>query len=241
MAARLEGKRVVVTGGSEGIGRAIVERLCALGARVVTCARDEKKLARTVQELQSQGADIAGVPADVSREEDVTRLFKIADAALGRLDVFVGNAAVGAPAREELQASEAGEVLDINLKGQVLCTRLALQRLGEGGRIVFIGSMSADGRDVGESVYAGSKAGLQGFAEALRKEVHDQGVHVSLIEPGAVNTAMQEMSEEEKAEKVAKHEMMTPEDIADCVEFVLTRPARSDVVSLQVRPHHQAI
>jgi NADP-dependent 3-hydroxy acid dehydrogenase YdfG len=110
------------------------------------------------------------------------------------------------------------------------------------GHIVNIGSMSADVREKDSSVYVATKSGIQGFSEALRKEVNPLGIKVTLIEPGAVGTDMQsEYSPKEQRKQIEKMEMLRAEDIAACVLYTITQPKRCDVVSLQIRPHLQSI
>ncbi|MBB3692162.1 SDR family oxidoreductase [Sphingomonas sp. BK580] len=120
-------------------------------------------------------------------------------------------------------------------------TRAALARLGRGGQVVIVGSISAAIHAPGESVYSATKAGLSAFAETLRKEVEERGLRVSLIEPGTVGTDMQESTAEEQRAKVARHEMLLAEDIAETIGFVLSRPPRVDVVTLRVEPRVQEL
>lgn len=108
------------------------------------------------------------------------------------------------------------------------------------GHIVFIGSKSADVRAEGESTYAASKGGIQAFAEALRKEVNKAGIRISLIQPGSVGTDMQK-DKESHAEQARDLKMLKAEDIASCVQYCLIQPLRCDIVSMDVRPHLQAI
>jgi NADP-dependent 3-hydroxy acid dehydrogenase YdfG len=109
------------------------------------------------------------------------------------------------------------------------------------GHIVNIGSMSADTREKDSSVYVATKAGIQGFSEALRKEVNPMGIKVTLIEPGKVGTDMQPESPSEQRKLEGKMEMLKAEDIAACVVYTLTQPKRCDVVMVQIRPHLQSI
>jgi NADP-dependent 3-hydroxy acid dehydrogenase YdfG len=109
------------------------------------------------------------------------------------------------------------------------------------GHIIHVGSMSADVREKNSSVYVATKSAVQGFTEALRKEVNEMGIKVSLIEPGSVGTDMQEETPQEQRQKQARGEMLTAEDIARCVEYCLVQPARCDVVVVQIRPHKQPI
>ena len=101
--------------------------------------------------------------------------------------------------------------------------------------------MSADLREEGGEVYVATKAAIQAFSESLRKNANKQNIRVTLIEPGAVATPIQEKTKEEEREKLEKMEMILPEDIARCILYCLTQPQRVDVVSVQVRPVKQII
>jgi NADP-dependent 3-hydroxy acid dehydrogenase YdfG len=109
------------------------------------------------------------------------------------------------------------------------------------GHIVNIGSMSAETHEETGTVYVATKSAIQGFSIALRKEINEMGIKVSLIEPGAVSSDMQPAPKEEQREQIKKMEMLDPEDIAMSVLFCLSQPKRCDVVSMQVRPHLQVI
>jgi NADP-dependent 3-hydroxy acid dehydrogenase YdfG len=104
-----------------------------------------------------------------------------------------------------------------------------------------IGSMSADVREEGSSVYVATKAGIQGFSESLRKELNPKNIKVTLIEPGAVDTDMQPGSQSEKQEQMDSLEMMPAEDIAMAVAFCLAQHERCDIVGMQIKPHLQII
>ena len=101
--------------------------------------------------------------------------------------------------------------------------------------------MSADVREDSGSVYVATKAGVQAFSESLRQELNPQGIKITLIEPGAVDTDMQEDSTEEKRKKIQNFEMLTSEDIALSILYCLSQPERCDVVELKIRPHRQFI
>jgi NADP-dependent 3-hydroxy acid dehydrogenase YdfG len=120
--------------------------------------------------------------------------------------------------------------------GRAIARRLA----GEGAR-VLIGSMSADLRAPKSSTYVATKGAIQAFAESLRKRVNDDGIKVTLVEPGKVATDMVDDSPREKREKEAHLEMLRPDDIAAFVHLCLIQPARLDVVGVQLRPHRQII
>jgi NADP-dependent 3-hydroxy acid dehydrogenase YdfG len=135
------------------------------------------------------------------------------------------------------------DIVDVNLNGYLSCALEALKRMSAqgGGQIILIGSMSAEVCDKNSAAYVASKAGIRGFAKSLRKEANPHGVRVSLIEPGKVGTDMQEQSPDEQEEEEEMLKMLTAEDIARCVFFVIGQPDRCDVVMLQVRPRLQEI
>lgn len=237
----LNGKRILLTGGTTGIGRAMLIAFARSGAKVLTLGRDEATLHQALEVAGKQGGELHGLTADLGKREDIVRIFEAVDDRLGGLDILVSNAALGADPIEEMADDDWRYVIDVNLVGALACARGALKRLGDGGHIVIIGSISADIHAPGESVYSATKAGLQAFAETLRKEVEDRGIRVSLVEPGSVGTDMQQSEADEQREKIARAEMLQAEDIAETVAFILTRPPRVDIVSLRVEPRIQEL
>jgi len=196
----------------------------------------------SINQINPQEAPI-GFVADLAKEEDIQKVFNEVDTQLPQLDVFVCNAALAYQSISEGNYSEWQYIVNTNLLAYMACAHEAIQRMQKNGagHIVNIGSMSADVREQGSSVYVGTKAGIQGFTEALRKEVNESGIKVTLIEPGAVGTDMQPSSSEEQREKIEAQEMLKAEDIAMSVLYALSQPKRSDVVVIQIRPHMQII
>jgi 3-hydroxy acid dehydrogenase / malonic semialdehyde reductase len=239
--ATLNGKRCLVTGGSSGIGKAIVAMLHAAGAHVLTCARGEERLADALAEIAGNSERLYAVQADVSNAGGLDRLFAAVDSHLQGLDILITNAALPGEGVADMEEAAIGSVLATNLFGQVACVHRAMPRMGQGARIVLVGSMSADVREEEGNVYVASKSGLQGFAGALRKAANKKGIHVHLIEPGAVATPLHGLDDKELAARRDRGEMLTALEIAECVAFILTRSAACDIVSLQVRPHKQYI
>jgi NAD(P)-dependent dehydrogenase (short-subunit alcohol dehydrogenase family) len=187
----LQERVVLVTGGSTGIGRAVVHRLAASGARVVACARDRGRLSEALA-----GVDRAtGVPADVSSAPDRTALVERVVAEHGRLDAVVLNAAVGYAGLVEETPQEAVEaMIATNLTGVVDLARLALPHLlaaaAERGRadILVTTSSAALAQVPPLTIYSATKAGAHGFVKGLRREVSARGVRVHSITPGPVST-----------------------------------------------------
>lgn len=236
------GKAVVITGGTTGIGKSVAKLLAQKGAKVLIFGRHEKELNEALRELQQFG-EVHGLTADQSREEDINRVFHAADGKLGGVDILINNAAVEGGQVTELTLQEMEYTLKANLLGYMICCRMALQRMRRkhDGHIVNVGSMSADLREPTNGVYVATKAGIQGFTESLRKDINKEGIRVTLIEPGAVDTPLQTKPEAEKRQMIENLEMLEPNDIAEAVLYCLTQPKRCDVVSMQVRPLKQLI
>jgi NADP-dependent 3-hydroxy acid dehydrogenase YdfG len=237
-------KSILITGGTTGIGRAIAILLAAQGARVMIFGRHEQELNEAMNDIRQAGGEVLGLTADVSDPQDVQRVFQEFDGQMDKLDILINNAALGYGSVMEGGYPEWEYILKSNLLGYMAMSHEAIQRMKANGwgHIVNIGSMSADVREKDSSVYVATKSGIQGFTEALRKEVNSQGIKVTLIEPGAVGSDMQsQYSPEQQRERIEKMKMLRAEDIAACVLYTITQPKRCDVVSLQIRPHLQEI
>ncbi|WP_298741423.1 SDR family oxidoreductase [uncultured Chitinophaga sp.] len=242
----VNGKTVLITGGTTGIGRATALLLAARGARVLIFGRHEQELEDTLQSCRQENgqAEIHGLTADSARKEDLEKVFAAVDSRLGGLDILINNAALAYQSIMDGKYEDWQYIVNTNLLGYMACAHEAVQRMkaAGGGHIVNIGSMSADVREKNSSVYVATKAAIQGFSEALRKEVNELGIKVTLIEPGAVGTDMQAATPpDQQREKAEKMEMLTAEDIAACVLYTISQPARCDVVNVQIRPHLQVI
>ncbi|MGV3558393.1 SDR family oxidoreductase [Larkinella arboricola] len=239
----LTGKRIIISGGTTGIGRAIAILLGSYGAHIFTFGRNQEPLDETLTAIREAGGQADGIIADSSKPEDIQRVFQQAEEKLGGLDILINSAALAAGSISEMEDADWRYVIETNLAGYLATTKEALSRMQpqKRGHIVLIGSMSADVREEGSSVYVATKAAIQGFAESLRKEVNKDGIKVSLVEPGAVGSDMQPTTTEEERENEKTGEMLRAEDIAVCVHYILTQPQRCDVVSIQIRPHLQLI
>jgi NADP-dependent 3-hydroxy acid dehydrogenase YdfG len=239
----VEGKNVLITGGTTGIGLATALLLASQGANVLIFGRHQQELDDARQHFKEQGLEkkVTGLVADVAKPADIARIFKETDERFDALDILVNNAGLAFDGIQKGKYKDWQYIVQTNLLGYIACAHEAIDRMRKkvSGHIVNIGSMSADVREKGSSLYVATKAGVQGFSEALRKEVNPLGVKVSLIEPGSVGTDMQPA--EGQALKEENLKMLKAEDIAACVLYVLSQPRRCDVVSVQIRPHLQAI
>lgn len=236
------GKSVIVTGGTTGIGRAIAILLVSQGARVLVFGREEDALNDALADIRAAadgGGEVFGLTADQSRHEDILRVFQEADRHLGGVDMLINNAAVAGGSILELDYAEFEYMVRTNVVGYMACTKEAIQRMKARGwgHVLCVGSMSADLKEAGSDVYVATKTAIAGFCESLRKQVNEQGIKVTLIEPGKVGSDMNPSNMEE----VEQGKALTAEDIAECVYFVVTQPRRNDIVTVEIRPHLQAI
>ena len=238
-------KNIVVTGGTAGIGRAIAVLLAQLGANVLIAGRTEEHLANALKEAADQQypGRFEGIVADLSTRQGVTKLFAEIDQRFTQLDVFINNAALAAEGIDEGSFDEYEDVVKSNLLNYIACSHEAFARMKEfnAGHIINVGSMSADIKKAGSSVYTATKSGIQGFTESLRKEVNEAGIKVTLIEPGLVGTDMPENSAEEQQKQQEELKMLKAEDIAVAIYYALIQPKRCDVVGIKIRPHLQLI
>ena len=182
----LKGKVAVVTGGSRDIGRAISMKLAAEGAKVcINYCHSEAKAQETLEAIRSRGGDAIIVKADVSRSEDVKRMFEEAAKAFGgRIDILVNNAGgiVGRKKIEEQDEQWYQDLMDLNFKSCWLCTRDVLPYMENGGSIVNISSQAArDGGGPGSSVYACGKAAMLCHTRAMAKELGPRGIRPCMI------------------------------------------------------------
>ncbi|UUL83831.1 SDR family oxidoreductase [Sphingomonas qomolangmaensis] len=237
----LDGKRVLVTGGTTGIGLATVTLLVEAGARVMTFGRHQPGLDDALAQADRGSGSVDGMLADVSTRDGIDAVFAAMDEKLGGIDMLVTCAALGAQPVHEMEEDAWRYVIETNLIGTLASARRAILRMEAqgGGHLLFVGSISTEIKAVGESVYAATKAGIQAFAETLRKEVADKNIKVSVIQPGSVSTPMQECSDDQKEQAIADHRMLYADEVADVILFALTRSDRSDIVNLRIEPRIQ--
>jgi len=243
---RISGLRILITGGTTGIGRETAQQLTAFGANVLICGTEQEHLEQALSDVRSNDGNgvLNGVIADLSTDAGIAKLFEEADSLFGgQLDVLINNVAVAYQSVGQGTYNDWKRVIDTNLLGYIACSKMALDRMikGVAPQIIMIGSMSADVREPGSSIYVATKAAIQGFAESLRKEINESGVRVTLIEPGAVDTDMQGQDTAKKQEDVAAHRMLEAADIASAVIYTLSQDERCDVVEIRLRPRMQLI
>lgn len=216
------------------------------GARVLLTDRTDDDLRRVIEEIRDGGAaDVSSVTADLSTREGIARLFDEVDERLGGLDMLVACAGVGSGPLMEMDDAGWRFVIESNLSSYVACTRSAIDRMRQSGRndciVILVGSISVHIKAVGESVYNAAKGGVASFAETLRKEMMPERIRVTLIEPGAIGSAMQPFSADEREELMRDYKLLPPDEVAEAIMFAATRGEGVDVVTLRIEPLHQKI
>ena len=236
----LVGRKAIVTGGTTGIGRAIAVLLAQSGAKVFICGRDPEHLKDALARIAEVGEG-DGTVADLSHPDQLTRFFAAADSYLGHPDIVVVNAAVPATGLSEMDEDELRYAIATDFTAYVVSAQAGYKLLRDRGDIVLIGSMSAHILGPGSTVYAGMKAGIAGFAEALRKELGPKGIKVSLVEPGKTGADFQypDIPADKQRLMIAEETMLRAEDIAVGVHYLLTQPRRVVVQQLTIAPRMQ--
>ncbi len=226
----LKNKVAAVTGGTRGIGRAIVEQLLDAGVSVAMCGRTAAAVDRAVAELSSRG-HVKGMACDVAGSSDVSRFFTFIDEQLGGLDILINNAGVGIfRSSADLTIDEWKSVVETNLFGAFYCSHEALSRFKArgGGYIINISSLAGKNAFATGAAYNASKFGLNGFSEAMMLDHRHEGVRVSYIMPGSVAT--------EFGASGSTDWKIAPSDIADITMMLLRTPERTLISRVEVRP-----
>jgi 3-oxoacyl-[acyl-carrier protein] reductase len=227
--------KAVVTGGTKGIGYAIARALIRASVDVVISARDKAEIARAVADLNNIGPGrCAGVECDVRNESQVKELFAHAASALGGLDILINNAGIGLfEPVEQTSGDDFRAVIETNLCGVFYCCHEAIPLMKQrgGGYIINISSLAGTNAHANMAAYNASKFGLNGFSEALMQEVRHDGIKVSYIMPGSVNT---EFGGDEPSSE--KSWQLQPDDIAEVVMDLLRHPKRSLPSRVEIRP-----
>jgi NADP-dependent 3-hydroxy acid dehydrogenase YdfG len=250
--AVLSGTVALVTGASSGIGEATAKRLAADGAAVAVAARRNDRLEKLVSEIDDAGGKALAIEADVTDRAAAEALVERTVKELGRLDTVINNAGVmllGPSLDADIEEWE--RMVDINVKGLLYVAKAALPHLikgaDEGPRLVtdMVNISSVAGRRAreGSAVYNATKFGVGAFSEALRQEVTERHVRVSLVEPGAVITELASHNRPEVQEEMKGRfgdiERLEADDIADAISYIVTRPRHMAINEILVRPTEQ--
>jgi NADP-dependent 3-hydroxy acid dehydrogenase YdfG len=247
--AKLDGKVAVVTGASSGIGEATAEALAAEGAAVVVAARREDRLADLAERIRGNGGRVLATVCDVTDESQAHGLIQKAVEEFGRVDILVNNAGVMLLSSVGKGLSEEWRrMFDVNVLGLLYTTDAAIEAMKnqDGGHLVNISSLA--GRKVtrdSSGVYAGSKHAVGAISEGLRQELLQDGIRVTIIEPGAVETELPDHITDEDAREslggLLELEMLQAEDVANAIVYAVTQPPRVSVNEILLRPTQQPV
>jgi 3-hydroxy acid dehydrogenase / malonic semialdehyde reductase len=230
----LEGKKAIVTGASSGIGAATAKALLREGASVATGAR-------RVDRLAELGDGAVALELDVTDARNSESFVANAVARLGGLDILVNNAglALGRDPFDESTEEDEEALIETNVHGLIRMTRLCLPHIADDGHIVNIGSIAGRQAYEDAALYVTTKFAVRGFTYALREDLLGRPIHVTTVDPGLVESnfsLVRFRGDEEAARKVYEGvEPVTPDDIAECVLFVVTRPQRVNIDELVVK------
>jgi NAD(P)-dependent dehydrogenase (short-subunit alcohol dehydrogenase family) len=245
MTRELIDRVAIVTGASNGLGRGIAESLAAAGARTVLAARRSALLEEVAAGIRQAGGTALPVTTDVTREEEVIRLFRQTQETYGRVDVLINNA--GVPTHvpiEDITLKYWQEVLDVNLTAAFLCSREAVKLMKaqtpQGGRIINIGSVSAKTPRPDSLPYTATKFALQGMTHQLTMDGRKYGVVASIIHPGATLSSFSTRRGRTKAGPGATPDdyVMAPEDVAKIVVLMCGLPPEVNLYEATILPNH---
>jgi len=236
MTTELNDKVAVVTGGTRGIGFSIAEALLTEGAKVFICGRDATSLNEALAKLAHHGGGrVDGVVADVRRHEDCRKLMQGAAELFGGIDILVNNAGIGIlKPVDQLTPEEWDATIQTNLSGVFYCCHEAipLMRKRGGGYIFNISSLAGINPFAGGSAYNASKFGLNGFSEAMMQDIRYDGIRVSYIMPGSVDTDFAAAP----GSKPRETWKLTGKDIAKAVMDLYKFPATALASRIEMRP-----
>lgn len=229
-------KVIVITGGSDGIGRALIDVLIPLGAKIATCARNYDKLYNL--QLQYPNVLLHTMACDVSNENDCRRFIDSVIEIFGHIDILINNAGISMRSLfNDVEVEVMRKVMDVNFFGAVYCTKFALPSILESQGIIVGVSSTAGYRGLpGRSGYSASKFALRGWLEALRSELIHSGVHVMWVSPGFTasnirNAALNEKGQFQGESPIDENKLMSAEECANYIIRAIEKGKRTLVLT----------
>jgi len=246
MGNNIEGKVVIITGASSGIGEAVAKHLTAQGAKVSLGARRKEKLDQIVQDIEQAGGSARAFITDVTKKEDLDALVKNTLDAFGRVDVIFNNAGLMPLSRlENLHYEEWEKMIDTNIKGVLYGIGAVLPVFKEqkSGHFINVSSVAGHRVGPGAAVYSATKFAVRAISEGLRQEVKPYNIRTTIISPGAIKTELPDTITDNKIKEVMQPVLdiaISPESIARAVAYVIEQPEEFDVNEIILRPTAQA-
>lgn len=247
MSGKLADQVAIVTGASSGIGEATALALAEAGAKVVIAARRADRLETLAQRIRQQGGTALAIAADVSDETQVISLVNQTQAEYGRVDILINNAGVMLLGPiDGANTEDWRRMVNINVLGLMYATHAALplMKAQGAGHIVNLSSVAGRVANAGSGVYNATKWAVGAFSEALRKEVYQHHIRVTIIEPGLVATELPQHITHPEAKEQAKAfygsvKNLDSEDIAAAILYAVTQPPHVNVNEILIRPTEQ--
>ena len=242
---KLDSKVAIVTGGGSGIGKAIARALATEGAHIIIAGRNAKKLTVAAEEIGAEGPTVLAVPTDITDEAEVNALFERAMERFHRVDILVNNAGAtdGGPL-SEMSVETWDKVIATNLRGPFLCTRSAMRIMKAqcGGRILNVGSISAQRPRFNSAPYATSKFGLWGLTLVTALEGREHGVSACCLHPGNVRVegTMEEAGAVTGIPDYSSEPTMKADEIAEVAKLMASLPPHMNMLEAIVLPVKQA-
>ena len=239
---QLDGRVAIVTGGGSGIGKAIAAALCAEGCSVVIAGRNAERLLDAASKVEGTGLKVVAIPTDVTDQAQVATLFRQTIDHFGGLDILVNNAAVFDSGRIDQVSLEAwNHVIGTNVTGAFLCTREAFRIMKDdgGGRIVNIGSISAQRPRAHSAPYATSKHAIWGLTLSTALDGREFGITASCVHPGNVMVERRADGHARAGRDEGAETMISTEEIARTVLFMVTLPPEANMLEAIVLPVRQ--
>ena len=226
----LDSKVAIVTGSSQGIGRAIAIELASLGLKVVVNYANSKAAAEeVVKDIIRNGGEAIAVQANIANLEDVKKLIDNTLNKFGRIDILVNNAGI---TRDKLllrmKLDDWQTVIDLNITGVFLCTQAVIKTMlkQKNGRIINVSSIVGEVGNPGQANYSAAKAGILGFTKSVAKEVASRGITVNAIAPGFIKTNMtKDLEKENVLQSIPLKRLGTPEEVAGLTRFLAVDPS----------------
>lgn len=245
MVSKLEGKVAIITGASSGIGEATAIALAAEGAKVVIAARRVERLEAVAKQIIDHGGQALSIVSDIT--DEAQNVIQKAHTEFGHIDILVNNAGISFPGRiENADPSNWRKMIDINVLALMYTTHIALPifKAQKSGHIVNISSVAGRIARAGMAGYNVTKWGVNAFSEALRQEVYQDNIRVTIIEPGLVETEIDQHITDvvAKQEIEARRKAITPlqsQDIAAAIVYAVSQPQHVNVNEILIRPTQQ--
>jgi NADP-dependent 3-hydroxy acid dehydrogenase YdfG len=245
MSQNIEGKVVVITGASSGLGEATARLLSAQGASVVLGARRVERMQAIADELNRSGGKALAITTDVTHYDQVKTLVDAAVQAYGRVDVMINNAGLmPLSPLERLKIDDWNQMIDVNIKGMLygIAAALPYMKQQQAGHFINVSSVAGHKVRPGNAVYAATKAAVLAISEGLRQEVKPYNIRTTVISPGAVATELPNSVTEPDIAAFAQksYEIAIPADsFARAVAFAMSQPEEVDVNEILFRPTRQ--